>query len=108
MKKERREKHGKYRLRTDNADVDRATTHYWISSSILEGEPEAFILAAQDQSISTQAFQSRILNNGVALNCRLCTQSEETVDHTVLARPTIFNVVYLQRHDRVATSNKLA
>ena len=30
--------HGNYPLRTDNTDVDRATTHQWLSSSSLKGE----------------------------------------------------------------------
>ena len=56
MKKRWREKplHGKYPLRTDHADVDKATTHQWLSSSSLKGETEGLILAAQDQSISTR------------------------------------------------------
>ena len=37
MKKTWREKplHGRYPLRTDNGDVDRTTTHQWLSSSSL-------------------------------------------------------------------------
>ena len=65
MKKGWREKplHGKYPLRTDHADVDKATTHQWLSSSSLKGETEWFILAAQDQSLSTRVYQTRILKN---------------------------------------------
>ena len=95
--------HGKHPLRTDNDDVDRATTHQWLSSSSLKGETEGFILAAQDQSISTRVYQSRILNNGADPNCRLCTQRKETVDHIASACPTFVNTEYLQRHDRVAS-----
>ena len=75
MKKGWKEKplHRKYPLRTDNADVDRATTHQWLSNSSLTGETEDFVLTAQDQSIFTRAYQSRILNNGADPNCRLCT-----------------------------------
>ena len=105
MKKGSREitLHGKYPLRTDNADADRATTHQWLSSSSLKGETEGFLLAAQDQIISTRAYQSRILNNGIDPNWSLCTKREETVDHVVSACPTIVNNEYLQKHDRVAS-----
>ena len=63
MKKGWREKqlHGGYPLRTDNADVDKATTHQWLSSSSLKGETEGFILAAQDKSISTRESLTMVL-----------------------------------------------
>ena len=82
---ERETTHGKYYSRTDNADIDKATIYQWLSSSSLKGECEDFILAVQDQNISTRAWQSRILNNGADTNYKLYTQSEETVDHAVLA-----------------------
>ena len=42
MKKGWKEKplHGKCPLRTDHADIDKATTHQWLSSSSLKGETE--------------------------------------------------------------------
>ena len=92
--------HGKYPLRTDNADIDRVTTHQRISSSSLKGDIEGFILAAQDQSVSIPAYQSRILNNCTYPNCRLYT--EETVDHIVSGCPTIVNTNYLKRHDELS------
>ena len=81
MKKGWREKplNRKYPLRTDKTDVDRAATDQWLSSSSLNGETEFFILQAQDQSLSTWAYRSQILNNGVEPTCRLCTETEETV-----------------------------
>ena len=100
---ERETTHGKYYSRTDNADIDKATIHQWLSSSSLKGECGDFILAVQDQSIFTRAWQSRILNNGADTNCKLYTQSEETVDHTVLAWSTIVNTEYFQRHNQVAS-----
>ena len=50
MKKAWREKplYGRYPLRTGNGDVDRTTTHQWLTSSSLKGETEGFILAAED------------------------------------------------------------
>ena len=78
MKKGWREKplNGKYPLRTANADVDRATTHQWLSSSSLKRENDGFFLAARDQSISTREYQSRILNNRADPNYRLRTERE--------------------------------
>ena len=52
---ERETTHGKYYSRTDNADIDKATIHQWLSSSSLKGECGDFILAVQDQSIFTRA-----------------------------------------------------
>ena len=66
MKKTLRQKsfHGRKPLRTDNGDVDRATTLQWLSSSSLKGETEDFILAAQNQSLPTRMFQVKIFKNG--------------------------------------------
>ena len=75
MKKGWREKrlHENCPLRSDNADVDRATTHQSLSSSSLKEKTEGFILAAQDQKIFTRAYQLRIIKNGADTDCRLCT-----------------------------------
>ena len=104
MKKGWREKplHGKYPLRTDHADVDKTTTHQWLSSSSLKGETEGLILTAQDQSISTRVYQTRMVENGANPNCTLCTEQEEAVDNIISTLRTIVNTEYLQRHDRVA------
>ena len=104
MKKAWREKplYGTYPLRTDNGDVDRTTTHQWLSSSSLKGESEGFILAALDQSLATRVYQAKILKSGADTRCQLCTHSEETIDHMILGCPTIVNIEYLQRHDQVA------
>ena len=90
-------------ISTDIADVDRATANQWLRSSRLKGEPEGFILTAQDQSISTQAYYSRIVNNGVDLNCRLCIERKKAVDRIVSACLTVVNTDYFQRYDRVAS-----
>ena len=91
MKKTWREKplSGRYPLRTGNGDVDRTTTHQWLSSSSLKGETEVFILAAKDQSLTTRMYQTKILKNGADPRCRPCTHSEETIDHMISGCPTI-------------------
>ena len=101
-KKTRREKplHGRYPLRTDNGDVDKTTTHQWLSSSSLKGETEGFILAAHDQSLAARVYQANILKNGADPRCRLCARSEETIDHMISGCPTIVKTEYLHRHNR--------
>ena len=47
-------------------------------------------------------YQAKILKNGAEPRCRLCTHSEETIDHKISGYPTIVNTGYLQRHNRVA------
>ena len=47
-------------------------------------------------------YQVKILKNGADPRCRLCAQSEETIDPMIPGCPTILNMEYLQRHDRVA------
>ena len=71
MKKTWKEKppHGRYPLRTENGNVDRTTTHQWLSSSSLKGETEGFILAAQDQSLVTRVYQAKILKNWTDPRC---------------------------------------
>ena len=90
-----------YPLRADNGNVDRTTTHQWLSSSSLNRETEGFILAAQDQSLASRMYQAKILKNETESRCQLCTHSEETIDHMISGCPIIVNTKYLQRHDRV-------
>ena len=79
MKKSQREEplEGRYYLRKYN--VDRTTTHKWLSSSSLKGETEGFILAADSQSLAIRMYQAKIFENGADRRCRLCTHSEQTI-----------------------------
>ena len=93
MKKTWREKplRGRYPVRADNDDVDRNATHQLLSRSSLKGETEGFISAPQDQSLATRVYKAKILKKGADQRCRLCTRSEETIDHRISGCPTIVN-----------------
>ena len=93
--------HGQYYLRSHQADVDQQATHQWLRSSGLKAETEGFILAAQDQSLSTRNYQANILKNGTNPNCRFCSKHVETVDHLVSGCPVLTPTEYVKRHDRV-------
>jgi hypothetical protein len=46
------------------------------------------------------------LNTETHSKCRLCQQSDETVDHIISAYPTLAKEDYIKRHDRVCTQPK--
>ena len=93
--------HGKYPLRSQQADVDQTATHPWLRRSGLKAETEGFILAAQDQSLFTRNYQANTSRNGASYKCRFCDNYTETVDHLVSGCPVLAPNEYKNQHDRV-------
>jgi len=58
-------------------------------------------MAAQDQALQTKCYATKILNTETDSKCRLCQQSDETVDHIISACPILAKEQYIKRHDRV-------
>ena len=75
--------HGKYNLRCQKADVDQTATYQWLRISGPKSETEGFIVAAQDQSLSTRNYQANILKTGVYDKCRFCDKVTESIDHLI-------------------------
>ena len=61
--------HGQYPKRSQQADVDKDKTHQWLRGTGLKAETEGFIMAAQDQSLFTRNYQSKIAKNGTDPKC---------------------------------------
>ena len=93
--------HGQYPKRSQQADVDQEKTHQWLRATGLKAETEGFIIAAQDQSLPTRNYQSKIVKNGVSPKCRFCDQYDETIDHLVSGCPILTPKEYKARHYRV-------
>ena len=58
-------------------------------------------MAAQDQSLFTRNYQSKIAKNGADPKCRFCDQCDETIDHLVSGCSVLIPNEYKNRHDRV-------
>ena len=66
-------------------------------------ETEGFIIAAQDQSLSTRWYQHNIPKKpDVDLKCRLCGRFDETIDHLVSGCPGLAKSEYIHRHNKAA------
>jgi hypothetical protein len=78
-------------------------SYRWIKYGDLKGETESTIVEAQDQGISTNYFNNRILKEEIESKCRLCKQHEETIDHLTSGCPILAKNEYLMRHDKVCT-----
>jgi len=51
----------------------------------LKGETKSEIIAGQDQALHTKYHATKILQTETDNKCRLCQQSDETVEHIISA-----------------------
>ena len=61
--------HGQCPKRSQQADVDKDKTHQWLRGTGLKAETEGFLMAAQDQSLFTRNYPSKIAKNGADPKC---------------------------------------
>jgi hypothetical protein len=73
--------HGQYIRNIDRQRMSEEDTFLWLSKGDLKAETESEIVAAQDQSIQTKYYATKILNTETDSKCRLCQQFDETTDH---------------------------
>ena len=77
-------------------------TWNWLRKRDLKKETEGLIIAAQDQSLRTNAFKARVEKATVSPLCRTCKAAEETVFHLVSECSTVAQSEYKERHDKLA------
>ena len=83
---------------TDRQLISKEDTFSWLSKGNLKAETESEIVAAQQQ-----ALQTKYRATETDSKCRLCQQSDETVDHIISACPILAKEQYINRHDRACT-----
>ena len=64
---------------------------------------EAQMMATQDQALLVRALQNCIYGLSVPLNCKVCGDAPEYVDHLLSSCTPLAATMYKQRHDRVAS-----
>ena len=95
--------HGQFPRNLDEKLVDIEQSYRWLKSGDIKAETESTIVAAQDQAISTNYFENKILKQEIESQCRLCKEHEETIDHLTSGCPILGKNEYLMRHDKVCT-----
>jgi len=93
--------HGQF-LRDISDAVDYRFQWSWLFHSNFTKELEGFVMACQDQAISTNSIKVRIFHQAGSASCRLCGSADETVDHVLTSCSVIAQSYYKKRHDAVA------
>ena len=74
----------------------------WLQRGELKKETEGMIMAAQSQSLRTNAIKARIDKSREDAKCRMCNEKEETIHHIVSGCSNLAQKEYKRRHDCVA------
>lgn len=71
----------------------------WLKEGSLKRETESLILAAQEQAIRTNSIKAKIDKTQVDSKCRMCGQSDETINHILCECSKMAQREYKRRHD---------
>jgi hypothetical protein len=69
--------------------ISEEDTFHWLSKGDLKTESESEIAAAQDQTLNTKYYATKILHTETDSKCRLCQQHDETIDRITSACPIL-------------------
>ena len=84
------------------ADVTGEDSWRWLRNGFLKKETEGLILAAQEQTLRTNAIKHSIGKTSETSLCRMCGDATETVRHIVSGCKKLSQKEYRKRHDKVA------
>ena len=83
-------------------DVGAKESWTWLQKGELKKETEGMIMAAQSQSLRTNAIKARIDKSREDAKCRMCSEKDETIHHIVSGCSNLAQKEYKRRHDCVA------
>ena len=94
------ELHGRFAYSLSQSQKDISVD--WLRNGSLFGETEGFMLAIQDQAITTRNHLKYIQKVNIPDDkCRLCHQVSETIAHITSGCTNLANTEYLFRHNQV-------
>jgi len=97
--------HWQYIRNIDRELIIEEDTFLWLSKGDLKAETESEIVAAQDQTLQTKYYATKMLNTETGTKCRLCQQFDKTIDHIISAYPILAKEQYIKRHDKMCVHN---
>jgi hypothetical protein len=77
--------HGQYIKRTDKQLISQEDTFLWLSRGDPKAETESKITAAQNHTLQTKYYATKILQTETDSKCRLHQQYDKSIHHTALA-----------------------
>jgi hypothetical protein len=60
--------------------VDKERSYQWLKYGDIKGGTRDILVEGQDQVITTNQFNRKILKEDIKSTCRLCTEYKETID----------------------------
>lgn len=94
--------HGRYITKIEEDIIDTQASQAWLRYGNLFLETEGFIVAIQDQVLSTKSYRRRILNQQLEnVKCRMCGLKEESLDHLLSGCTVLAPKQHLERHNDV-------
>ena len=91
--------HGQYLRQTEN--VAEQNRWMWLKKAGLKRETESLIMAAQEQAIRTNLIKSKIDKSQQESKCRMCGDSDESINHILNECKMLAQKDYKKRHDWV-------
>ena len=93
--------HGQYIRNIDRQLISEEDAFLWLSKGDLKAQTESELVAAQDQTLQTKYYATKILNTETNGKCRLYQQFDGKTDHIIAACPILAKEQYIKRHARV-------
>ena len=96
--------HGKHLAALSQDDIAKCSSNEWLVRGELVPETEGFMIAIQDQVVSTRHYKKNILQDSHqrSVACRHCQYPSETIQHITGGCQLLAQTGYKHRHDQVA------